>query len=438
MPGRRPSRRGAPQRSATRRRHALRTIAGHLTTTAPPRPLAPRTVVAAAEEHDELPPAAPATAEDYAVGEGFLSWHQEKTVRNGSLAARWVCDGGSPERDVLSYVRQSPKGEDELVVVDVSSKKKKGAVQVFGAAQVATMLAAAGAQLEDVGAFKLGALKMLSPASLLLRHGGSPFSVDLAAGTAAPLPADGVGKSEVPSPNGELVLFAAGDNLHLRAVAEPVGGASRALTMDGEEHFSYGGPTGATHVSLARKSGGPQAPRPAAIWSPDSAKVLTSRVDERAIEEYHLIQSAPEDGSIRPKLWSYKYALPGDPVPPATLLVIEVGTGNVVEIDVSAIFGDEHDAGKRHPALLLSAVCVRLDPECSCRTARGTDVAESRCDWMVDAVEGSPVAQDMAWWSPDSSTVRFIGASSQHSRFASPSSVAPSSIVRLLVSPDFD
>ena len=37
------------------------------------------------------------------------------------------------------------------------------------------------------------------------------------------------------------------------------------------------------------------------------------------------------------------------------------------------------------------------------------DVAESRCDWMVDAVEGSPVAQDMAWWSPDSSTVRFIG-----------------------------
>ena len=39
----------------------------------------------------------------------------------------------------------------------------------------------------------------------------------------------------------------------------------------------------------------------------------------------------------------------------------------------------------------------------------GTDAAEPRCDWMVDAVEGSPVAQDMAWWSPDSNTVRFIG-----------------------------
>ena len=34
-------------------------------------------------------------------------------------------------------------------------------------------------------------------------------------------------------------------------------------------------------------------------------------------------------------------------------------------------------------------------------------------DWMADAVEGSPVAQDMAWWSPDSTTVRFIGAHGQ-------------------------
>jgi hypothetical protein len=46
----------------------------------------------------------------------------------------------------------------------------------------------------------------------------------------------------------------------------------------------------------------------------------------------------------------------------------------------------------------------------------GTDVAESRCDWMVDAVEGSPVAQDMAWWSPDSNTVRFIGTCGYHLR----------------------
>ena len=92
--------------------------------------------------------------------------------------------------------------------------------------------------------------------------------------------------------------------------------------------------------------------------------MLTSRVDERGIEEYHLIQSAPEDGSMRPKLWSYKYALPGDPVPPATLLVIHVGTGNIVPVDVSSIFGDEHDAGTPRARSPLS-ICVAVEATCS-------------------------------------------------------------------------
>jgi dipeptidyl-peptidase-4 len=322
---------------ARSRRRVLRSLLGHLATP----------VAAAAEE--ERPRAPGATAEDYAVGEGFLSWHLEKTVRNGEIAPRWVCDGADPQRDVLTYVRQSADGKDELVIVDVGSmkqktKKKDDAVEVVMPTQVALLLAEAGAQIEDMEGFKLEAFKMLSPTSLLLRHDGAPFRVDLDVGTATQLADDGVGKSEVPSPDGELVLFAASNNLHLRT-PQSTGGTSRALTTDGVEHFSYGGPTGATHVSLARKSGGPQQPRPAAIWSPDSAKVLTSRVDEREIEEYHLIQSAPEDGSMRPKLWSYKYALPGDPVPPASLLVIEIGTGNIVPIDVASIFGDEHDAG---------------------------------------------------------------------------------------------
>ena len=354
--------------SAGRRHAVLRSVALHLAAPSP----------AAADEPEQAqPPAPPATAKDYAVGEGFLSWHAEKTVRNGSLSALWVCDDPARGADVLSYVRKSPKGDSELVLVDVTAGGKKG-VRVVTAAQVVAMLAKSGAEMGGDGAaeFTLPALKMLSPTSLLLRHGDAPYALDLDAGTAALLPAPGAGKSEVPSPDGGLVLYAAGHNLHVRAATEKVGGPSRALTTDGVEHFTYGGPTGATHVSLARKAGGPQVPRPAAIWSPDSAMVLTSRVDERETEDYHLIQSAPPDGSMRPKLWSYKYALPGEPVAPTSLLIIDITTGNIVPIDVSAIFGDEHDA------------------------------------------EGSPVAQDMAWWSEDSSTVRFIAGRRDRSSFS--------------------
>jgi len=277
-------------------------------------------------------PAPGATAEDYEVGEGFLSWHAGKTVRNAALTPRWAGD------DVLWYVRKSAEGADEICLVDLRQSDDSTTV-VVAAAQLAALL---GAEPEEV---KLSGLQLLSPSVLLLRHDDTVFRCDLEAGTAEPVP-EGGNKSEIPSPDGALTLFAHEHNLHVRpsltADEEEEGNAARPLTTDGEAHHSYGGPTGATWVTLSRKDP-PQQPRPAAIWSPDSTRVLTSRVDERAVEDFHLIQSVPEEG-MRPKLWSYKYSLPGDPVPPVEMLVIEVHSGRIVPIDTTAIFGDEHDA----------------------------------------------------------------------------------------------
>ena len=40
--------------------------------------------------------------------------------------------------------------------------------------------------------------------------------------------------------------------------------------------------------------------------------MLTYRLDERKVKDMYLVQSVPEDGSIRPKLYTYRYPLPGD------------------------------------------------------------------------------------------------------------------------------
>jgi hypothetical protein len=355
-----------------RSRRRLQSVARHLN------PGAEGLGIAAAGSGQWAPAA---TVEDYRVAEGFLSWHAQKTVKNGAISPRWLVCGaqGDGTDDVLTYVRaEMADGMQELCIVDVAAEEREAGqgTRVIGVGQLVKMLVAAGAAIEQPAQLKLGpaSFKMLGQGTLLLRHDSTAFSVDLDQGVATALSDndDDVGECEVPSPDGALVLFARDHNLHVRERQGPCSGQPRALTSDGEQHHGYGSPTGATLVTLARKhSDGAQATnttvaRPAAIWSPDSRKVLTSRVDERGTGEYHLIQSAPEDGTARPKLWSYKYSLPGDPIPPAILLVVDVASGTTVQIDTSHVFGDEHDA------------------------------------------EGSPVAQDMAWWSDDSLTVRFI------------------------------
>ena len=70
------------------------------------------------------------------------------------------------------------------------------------------------------------------------------------------------------------------------------------------------------------------------MWSPDSSKLVTHRLDQRRVGELHLVQSAFVDGNSRPRLHSYRYALPGDEdVPTAELAIFDVRTGARLDVD---------------------------------------------------------------------------------------------------------
>ena len=68
-------------------------------------------------------------------------------------------------------------------------------------------------------------------------------------------------------------------------------------------------------------------------WSPDSTKLLTHRIDQRAVPLMHLTQSCPPDGSHRPLHHEYHFAMPGDPLPLLEMLVIELASGRVIPVD---------------------------------------------------------------------------------------------------------
>ena len=97
----------------------------------------------------------------------------------------------------------------------------------------------------------------------------------------------------VRSPDGQWEAFTRDCNVWLRSVET---GDERALTSDGVEKNGYGEEL----LSPLTTGGIADPPPPWVLWSPDSGKLLFCRVDQRDAPQFHLVQSVPKDGEIRP------------------------------------------------------------------------------------------------------------------------------------------
>ena len=125
------------------------------------------------------------------------------------------------------------------------------------------------------------------------------------------------GPSGVSSPDGRYVAFRRDHDLWVFDREE---GSSVQLTTDGEERYGY-----ATDSQGWRTSN-----QPILLWSPDSRRIATYRLDERGVEEMHLLRTAEP----RPQVESWPYALPGDTVVPMLeRVVVDVEERSVVELD---------------------------------------------------------------------------------------------------------
>jgi dienelactone hydrolase len=127
------------------------------------------------------------------------------------------------------------------------------------------------------------------------------------------------------SPDGRYACFVKDHNLWLK---ERRNGAERPLTRDGTAHFCYGqqSETGLSAVTYRRQR------IPMGLWSPDSQWLLTHRIDERFIPELALVQHSPPRGG-RSHLHTYKYSMPGDPLPIATYVALHVDSGRMVAFE---------------------------------------------------------------------------------------------------------
>lgn len=132
--------------------------------------------------------------------------------------------------------------------------------------------------------------------------------------------------AEVKSPDGRWAAFTKDYNLYLRELAT---GLEVELTKDGENYYDYASLPDSRQTAVSdRISGTPLTPQ--VVWSPDSRKLVTYRLDQRKVKELYLIQSVPPEG-VRPLLYSYRYPMPGDTdVALAELMVFDVDGKNKV------------------------------------------------------------------------------------------------------------
>ena len=298
--------------------------------------------------------AAPAklTAADYARAERFLRGHMPLYVDNANIEHHWI-----GAEDKFWYRRTNAAGEPEFVVVDAATGRRSAA---FDQKIIANGLSEASKKKVEAGALPFSVFRFNGKSAIEFQLGAVRWICQINSAQCAAEPPSGAHPFEIVSPDGKWAAFVRDYNVWIRPTA---GGADIQLTQDGVEGNSYAGFSGygLLWMKLARLG----LPLPTQVlWSPDSQRLLTYRLDDRKVKTLSLVQSVPEDGSIRPKLYTFHYPLPGDEdLPKGELVVLEVAT--------------RHQLALATPSFIASFA--------------------------------SPMQKRDAWWAADSSSVYFAG-----------------------------
>jgi dipeptidyl-peptidase 4 len=81
-------------------------------------------------------------------------------------------------------------------------------------------------------------------------------------------------------------------------------------------------------------------------WSPDSRKLLALRTATPDVRKVHLIESSPKD-QLQPKLHTFEYAKPGDPIPQSKPRLFDVPGRREIPVD-DALFSNPWSLGEVH------------------------------------------------------------------------------------------
>lgn len=254
----------------------------------------------------------------YARAEALLPDRIQALVLNEQVVAHWL--GMSDE---FWYRRETVAGH-EFVIVDAATGRKRPA---FDHRALAAALGAASEEKVDAARLPFDAFEFVGEGQrqLRLQMGEKIYACGLDSGRCTATEVPNTPPGLMVSPDGRWGAFTRDANLWLRDMAS---GAERALTNDGQEDFGYGIYPDTWRTSyIPRERAGVVLPPFDSYWAPDSQRLVVSHVDQRHVARYPFVESAPLDGSFRPKLHQVRIPLVGERPPSQEWLVFDVASG---------------------------------------------------------------------------------------------------------------
>ena len=273
------------------------------------------------------------TTEDYARAESLLPWNAVKLAFHLDVAPRWIA--GS---DRFWYRSEGPGGK-EFVLVDPARNTSQAA---FDHEKLAKAISTAAGKSYEANKLPFDSIEFDTAGQ------GIKFSVEDVRWTcdlktyACEKSSEAVvkaGPGEVLSPDNKWAAFVRNHDLYLRSVATKEG---VRLTSDGAEFDDYASlpESDTSAISDRILDKGAAAARINVMWSPDSRKLLTYKLDQTKVRNSYLVQAVAPGaiGTARPVLYSYRFPFPGDKeVAMAKLFVFDVAGKARVALDVPPI-----------------------------------------------------------------------------------------------------
>jgi len=263
------------------------------------------------------------TLEDYQRAQRFLPGNLRHVVFVADIEPHWIA-----KTDRFWYRRISPKGT-EFVLVDAD---KNTVAPAFDQTELAKKLSQASSRQYQALDLPFTDVEFVDDAKAIR------FQIDNLEWTCqlSPYKCEKNQSPENPnvvlSPNKRWAAYVKDHNLYLRDVAT---GTIVRLTEDGVSGWDYATPL--PSLRLLVDQGKEEVQQPAAVfWSPDSAKLITYRIDARNAGRFTSVQFVPPD-QLRPRAFTYVYPLPGEVLATAQPVVFAVQSGKRTDVQTSAL-----------------------------------------------------------------------------------------------------
>ncbi|MEM5774437.1 MAG: DPP IV N-terminal domain-containing protein, partial [Anaerolineaceae bacterium] len=272
------------------------------------------------------------THADYARAEAFLPWNQNRRIFNSEVKPRYLGQPGQ-ESEIFWYAVNGNLGRQFKRVDPLENTQEP----LFDAARLAAALSEAGCETCTEHTLPFSTVDITEDGKIRFTAAETQWEWDAEIGQLVKVDEPVKRKpGELLSPDGKFAAFRREYNLWARNVETD---EEFPLTRDGLKHYDYGASPESNTLAVSMRPFEVNIP-PLAVWSPDSKKLLTQRLDQRKVKDLHLLQNCPPEGQ-RPVLHTYKYAMVGDEnLTQEEIVILDVEARGMVAADCCPVDGE--------------------------------------------------------------------------------------------------